>query len=128
MSKIVVFDIGNTLELGGKPFEPTVVLTRLYDKAGYRVLIATGHPEAHRKLVTEMLKEFKVKYQELLMKPDADKDEKTYIWKEEAILKYLKDSNQELEDIECVYENHKKTCKMWVKLGVPALLVYGHDD
>jgi histidinol phosphatase-like enzyme len=129
MAKLVVFDIMGTLleKIDGECNKPIVQLNKMYAKNGYRIIIATGQHEADKAAILKSFKKHGVKFDTMLMKP-ADDDRKTREWKEEAILKYLKDSNQKLTDIECVFENHEKTGKMWKKLGVQALIAYGFED
>jgi hydroxymethylpyrimidine pyrophosphatase-like HAD family hydrolase len=128
MAKLIIFDIEGTLllKVGGECNKSIVNINKMYAKNGYRIIIATGQPESSK---VDILKDFRkhgIKYDTMLMKPEDD-DRKTREWKEEAIKKYLEDSNQKLTDIECVYENHWKTGRMWEKLGVQALIAYGFE-
>jgi len=129
MAKIIVFDIEGTLliTVGGEANHSIVQLNKMYAKNGYRIVIATGQDPAHKDLILKEFKKYGIKYDTMIMKPVSD-TRKTRKWKEEAIKQYLKDSNQKLTDIECVFENHARTGKMWKKLGVQALIAYGFEE
>jgi hydroxymethylpyrimidine pyrophosphatase-like HAD family hydrolase len=129
MAKLVVFDIEGTLleKVGGACNKSIANINKMYAQNGYRIIIATGQPPSSKAAILKDFKKHGIKFDTMLMKPEDD-DRKTREWKEEAIKKYLQDSNQKLTDIECVYENHEKTGKMWKKLGVQALIAYGFED
>jgi hypothetical protein len=125
--KAVVFDIEGTLICDGTPNLPVINICKLYEKAGYTIIIATGQPESGRKEIEADLYAAGVKYHVLLMKPDAD-TRRSREWKPGAIETYLRLNKAGLGDVELVFENHKKSCKVWEKLAVPSLLVYGEEN
>lgn len=125
----IVVDIEGTIleKIGGEPNKAVIDLMKLYKKAGYFIIIATGQEPSQKSLILKEFKKYGVPYDVILMKPEDD-DRKTRDWKEFAIQKYLKDCNQKLSDISVVLENHGKSCKMWDRIGVQALLVHGFED
>lgn len=127
MSKVIVCDIDGTLCINGQANYSLVCLLEQYEANDYKIIIATGRLESDRDLTVSWLADNKIPYDDLIMKPVGKADLETVDWKEGAIQDYLKTKKLKVIDIECVFENRKKSARMWNQLGVACFLVYNDD-
>jgi len=91
-------------------------LVKLYDKAGYHIIIITGRHARAKEDTQNMLERYNVPYDKLYLREDPDKrpDE---IVKREIYNNYL----AHRYDVEFVVEDRTRVVKMWREIGLTCL-------
>jgi hypothetical protein len=95
------------------PIEPSFFIMDAFHRAGYRIALITGRPEAYRRDTTEWLEKLGAGYHVLWMREDGD-----FRPPQEAKREQLHELQRRGWEIEVAFEDHPETVEMYIDEGI----------
>ena len=104
------------------PLVKIINILRLYDAAGYLIILCTGRPANLRNDTLDWLYLHNVPHDFLLMRLTSDRGP-DYIVKLKTLEEFLPTIGRTVSDVEVVFEDRVKVAQMWESAGITTCLV-----
>ena len=110
-----------------KPNAPVIAAFKAMKKCGYNMVIFSGRSNATQEATEKWLREHEVEFDLLKMRPAEPPllfkkdDELKEMWLDEEF------PGNNIQDIECVFDDRDKVVSMWRRRGIPCFQVAPGD-